>query len=283
MMNLRHVGLPGDLTGIDAEPPPGVTQRGSVLMLHGMMGGAWQFQHLQPQLAAAGYRTLALNYRGHHDSRPVPDLARISVRDYAQDAMLGCDYLGGRPAVVGQSMGGLVALMLAEAGAVSAAVLVCSLPPRRIAWRTSRPTTALRALAASVRRHPIQPHRADLDALVLNGLREDQRAAAFECQVPESSRAAFEIACGRIHVDPRLVTCPVLSITTGNDKLVRPSVGARIARRYHGDRLHFDDAAHYAMVAEPSAAEVSSAIVEWLQAPSSSVAMSTSAEARSLR
>jgi pimeloyl-ACP methyl ester carboxylesterase len=261
---LHLVRLAGGLDGVETAPAPGGPVRAPVLMVHGMMAGAWQFERLQQTLTDAGHRTLAVNYRGHHGSRPVDDLARVSVVDYARDALAGCHHLGGRPVVVGQSMGGLVALMLAQAGAVSAVVLVCALPPGGIIWRTNRPASAVRSLWAVLRRRPLVPHRKELDGLIFNGLPEAERPAAFERQVPESSRAFVEIALGRIRIDPRLVTCPVLSVTTGADNLVRPSVGRRIARRYRGEHLHFEQAAHYAIAGEPSAPEVCDAIAAWV-------------------
>ena len=112
---------------------------------------------------------------------------------------------------------------------------------------------------------PKEARIAQLDRLILNGISPDERAAVFDRQVPESSRAFTEIALGRIGVAPRRVTYPVLSVTAGRDVLVTPSVGRRLARRYEGDHLHFEDAAHYAMVAEPSAPEACTAIVDWIE------------------
>jgi pimeloyl-ACP methyl ester carboxylesterase len=65
----REVVLPGGLTAVAAGPAR--SDATSVLLVHGMMGGAWQFGRLQLTLTARGYRNLALNYRGHHDSFPI--------------------------------------------------------------------------------------------------------------------------------------------------------------------------------------------------------------------
>lgn len=264
MEHRRTITLAGGLTGVETVPAERDDGRPPVLMVHGMMGGAWQFAGLQRALAGAGHRTLALNYRGHHGSRPVPALARVGVRDYARDALAGCEHLGGRPVVVGQSMGGLVALLLAEAGAVAAAVLVCSLPPRGVLWRTRHPAYTLRPLVDAVRGRPLRPRRADLGDLVLNGLDGDARELAFRRQVPESSRAFLQIAAGGIAVDRRLVTCPVLSVSAGRDALVTPGVGRRLAARYRADHLHLHHAAHYALVCEPAAPALHRAIAGWI-------------------
>jgi len=262
---LRTVTLSRGLTGRETTPRRVDPAKPSVLLLHGMMGGAWQFDILQERLATAGHHTLAINYRGHHGSPSDSELATTSVRDYARDALVGCHHLGGRPVVIGQSLGGLVSLVLAETGIPSAAVLVCALPPRGVLWRPRRLTGAARPIVAALRRRELLPDRAELDPLILNGLPLADRQEVFDRQVPESSRVFLEVAAGAIAVDRRLVTCPVLSVTAGQDGLVQASVGHRLARRYRTDLVHVDDAAHYAAVAEPTAPVLASAILDWIE------------------
>lgn len=269
---LTNIRLPGGLSAVEAGPsltgPPSTgtsPDRPPVLLLHGMMGGAWQFSHFQRALADSGYRSLAVNYRGHHDSLPVARLGRVRVRDYLADALHACAHLGGQPLVVGQSMGGLIAQLVAARGAARAAVLVCSLPPKGIRWRgVHGPLSTVRHLPAVLLGRPLRPRRAELDDLILNGLPADRRAEFFDRQVPESSRVGAEMQVGTVEVDPAAVTCPVLSVTTGLDRLVVPGVGIRLARRYRGDHLHFADRAHYALVGEPGWELVAASIISWL-------------------
>jgi pimeloyl-ACP methyl ester carboxylesterase len=70
----------------------------------------------QPQLAAlaTGFRVLAPDLRGFGESPVTPHL--VSMREYAQDVLELLDRLGiDRAAIVGLSMGGLVAMELATA------------------------------------------------------------------------------------------------------------------------------------------------------------------------
>jgi pimeloyl-ACP methyl ester carboxylesterase len=236
-----------------------------VLLLHGMMGGAWQFRWLQPLLAQGGYASLAIDYRGHHDSPPVPNLGRTSVRDYLHDALAACSHLGGRPIVIGQSMGGLIAQMLASRDAARAAVLVCSLPPAGIRWRGARdPRMAWRHLPDTLRGRPLRPVREELDFLIFNRIPPAERREFFDRQVPESSRAGAQIAFGRIHVDARAVRCPVLSVSATHDQLVLADIGAKLARRYRGEHLQLDGAGHYALVGEPGWQEAGTRVLAWL-------------------
>jgi pimeloyl-ACP methyl ester carboxylesterase len=234
-------------------------------MLHGMMAGAWQFELLQPYLADLGFESLALNYRGHHGSRPVAALGRVAVAELTEDALVAANSLG-RPIVLGQSIGGLIAQKLAEANAVSAAALLFSLPPAGIPWRGARDMRwALDHLPAVLLGRPLQPNRKELDDLIFNRVDSAAlREALFRRQVPESSKAGFEVAFGRVAVDATRVQCPILSVVAEHDRLVHPQVGEQIARKYGGDLLSFRDCGHYAIVAEPGWQARADAVASWL-------------------
>lgn len=258
----RTVTLASGLTGVAAGP---VDRDGpTVVCLHGMMGGAWQFERFQSYLATRGVSSLAINYRGHHDSRPVRRLGRVSVRRYIEDAQAAVAGLD-RPVVVGQSMGGLIALALAANTDVSAVALVCALPPRPVRWTGARsPRFAWRHLPSVLTGRPLRPYRRELSKLILNRLPQPEHDACFDRQVPESSKAATEIAYGRVAVTPADIRCPVLSITAGDDALVSPSVGKALADRYHGRHLHYPNRGHYCLVAEPGWEDVARAITRWI-------------------
>src|SRR3989454_10508676 len=96
-----------------------------------MNGGAW---YLRPWLYAAaqsGWDSWAVNLRGHHGSRPVTDLGRVSVSEYVEDVE-DCLRQFGEAVVIGHSMGGLIAQKVAEGGRVRAAVFATSAAPHGI-------------------------------------------------------------------------------------------------------------------------------------------------------
>jgi pimeloyl-ACP methyl ester carboxylesterase len=113
---------------------------------------------------------------------------------------------------------------------------------------------------------PLTPDRAELDALIFNAIgAPTEREALFARQVPESSRAGFQIAFGRVAVDASRVRCPVLSVVAELDRLVAPEVGAQIAEKYRGELLSFRGCGHYALVAEEGWEARAEALVEWLE------------------
>jgi len=269
---LRETTFPGgikasvaDVSG--AERPP-------VLLIHGMFGGAWQFAGWQLRLAARRRSSVALDLRGHGASGAsgaggaggaVTDIGRIRLNDYVGDALAVARELG-TPAVVGHSMGGLIAQKLAEKGAVSAAVLLCAAPPR---WISALGPTLLARMAkyvpALLFSRPLAPRRPDADALFLGRVPAAERDRIFERIQPESGRAALELALGTITVDPARVSCPLLSVGAADDRFLPPRIARAIARKYDCEYREYEDHGHY-MVGEPGWERVADDVTAWLAA-----------------
>jgi pimeloyl-ACP methyl ester carboxylesterase len=99
-------------------------QGDAVLLLHGIGGGKAMWRDTLPALAAAGLRAVALDFPGYADSPGTPTMAAMV------DAVLAlADHIGAeRTALVGHSMGGMVAQELAarEPKRVQALVLACT-------------------------------------------------------------------------------------------------------------------------------------------------------------
>jgi pimeloyl-ACP methyl ester carboxylesterase len=189
----------------------------------------------------------------------------VAVEEYVADAFSVARALG-RPVVIGHSMGGLIAQKLAERDAALAIVLLCSAPGAGI------PAVGARLAARMVRylprlllSEPITPRRADLDALVLNHVPVAEREALYRRVVPASGRASRELALGSIAVDATRVSCPVLSVTAGDDRMVPPRIGARLAKRYDAPHREFAAMGHMVML-EPGWEQPAGHILRWLDA-----------------
>lgn len=102
---------------------PGVPD---LLLAHGGAAHAHWWDHIAPALAT-GRRVVAIDYSGHGDSdhRPV-----YSLDGWADElaAVIAASGLAGPPAVIGHSMGGMIAVALARRGetALSGAIIVDS-------------------------------------------------------------------------------------------------------------------------------------------------------------
>lgn len=239
----------GDLL-LERAIPPGRAKGVSLLFVHGMWGGSWYWANYLTAAAEAGWEAWAINLRGHHGSRPVPNPGRVSVLDYVQD-VLDCLRRLGEVVLVGHSMGGLIVQKVAEAGGVSAAVALTSAAPRGIlVLRWPVLARMVKYLAPIFGNRAFLASRADADALVLNQLPVDRQAWAYEQFVPESGRAARELAFGLIAVDEARVRCPLLVVGAERDTITPAAVQRRIARKYGADYREAAGHGHMLMLEE---------------------------------
>jgi pimeloyl-ACP methyl ester carboxylesterase len=192
----------------------------------------------------------ALNLRGHHGSRPVPDLGRVSVLDYVEDVH-DCLRVLREAVVIGHSMGGLVAQKAAEGGRVRAAVFATSAAPKGIRVVTWPVLSRMPRYAVSIiasRPFTIGPE--DAAALLGNRMTPEQQAWAYPQLVPESGRAAREMAMGGVAVDPAGIRCPTLVVGAEHDRITPASVERKIAARYGSEYIEAAGHAHMLMLEE---------------------------------
>ena len=243
--------------------PAQPSARPEVLLIHGLCGGAWQWEGYQALLARHGYASRALDLRGHHRSRPVPDIGRVSISDYVDDALEVARRMD-RPIVIGHSMGGLVAQKVAEAGACRALVLITPAPPRWIpiaSWGLAR--RQVRYVPALVRHRPLFMRREDADALIFNRTPRDAAHVFYSRMVPDSGRAGLEMSVGAIAVEAQRVTAPVLVQVGRDDRFIVPRVARAVARRYGAQLREYSSFGHL-ITTEPGWEGPAAEVVEWM-------------------
>lgn len=86
----------------------GAGPRGTVLLVPGFTGSKEDFIGLLPPLAAAGFRAVAVDGRGQYETGGPRDEAVYAQEELASDVLAQTAALGGRPHLVGHSLGGLV-------------------------------------------------------------------------------------------------------------------------------------------------------------------------------
>ncbi|CAN5250385.1 alpha/beta hydrolase [soil metagenome] len=243
----------------------GEPTKAPVLCLPGLFAGAWVFERLLPLLAARGYPASAISYRGHPPLSPLASIGRQSVTDFALDACEAARSLD-RPIVIAHSLGGLVALMMAGRNLIRAAVLVSPAPPRGISVLSPailvRMATYLPALLFS---RPFLPTAAHLDALVLNCVPKADRAAIRDRFVPDSGRAAREIALGAYQVPPRAIRAPVFVVGAEHDRFIPVGVARRIATQY-GAPFHMAAGHGHFILSEPGWEREARVMLDWIDA-----------------
>ncbi|MFB6819235.1 alpha/beta fold hydrolase [Streptomyces sp. NPDC056347] len=135
----------GDFAVLDASPPGAA--RGTALLLPGYMGSKEDFVALLEPLAAAGYRTVAVDGRGQYETGAGADRpeeyaqGELALDVLAQAAALDADGAGAVH-LLGHSFGGLVA---------RAAVLLDASPFRSLTLMSSGPAAVAEAQRLKVK------------------------------------------------------------------------------------------------------------------------------------
>jgi alpha-beta hydrolase superfamily lysophospholipase len=72
---------------VDLFEPSSSGNKGTLMFLHGAWVGGWIWEGFAPWFADRGYACYVPTWRGHYDSKPVPDLGRVSMFDFLEDAL----------------------------------------------------------------------------------------------------------------------------------------------------------------------------------------------------
>ncbi|MEU0454412.1 MULTISPECIES: alpha/beta fold hydrolase [unclassified Streptomyces] len=100
----------GEFAVVDSSPGAGAEVRGVALMLPGFTGSKEDFSLLHEPLGERGYRVVAVDGRGQHESDgPVDDESAYAQRELARDVLAQAAALGVPVHLVGHSLGGQIA------------------------------------------------------------------------------------------------------------------------------------------------------------------------------
>jgi pimeloyl-ACP methyl ester carboxylesterase len=243
--------------------------RAPVLFVHGYFADATIWREWLPFFARRGFPAYALNLRGRGGSGLAPnaaggDLGRASIADFVDDARRVAGTIG-TPAVVGHSMGGLIAQQLAALGAVRAAVLLTPAPPRGITVLSPRlAIKQLKYLPSILRSRLVSPSREDLRDIVLNCVPERDQNALLDALVPDSGRAGREMSITGVPVDRAAIRVPMFAIAAEHDRFIPKPIVERIAARYGIPIQTFLGRGHMLLV-EPEWEAVADTIARWLE------------------
>lgn len=216
-----------------------------IMLIHGMWSRPQVWQNFQHYFEARGHRVITPVLR-HHDiapgEMPNPSLATTSLLDYAADLEREIRQLNERPILVGHSMGGTLAQILAARDLASGVVLLATAHCAPIvAFNLSVLSFFLRDMFMKpFWRETIMPSFDVMRRSGLNGMSEADARNHYATLIPESGRAAFELAFWYFDksraalVDAESLTCPMLMLTGADDRLTPLSTVRRTAN-YYGD------------------------------------------------
>jgi pimeloyl-ACP methyl ester carboxylesterase len=245
-----------------------------IVMIHGAFCGPWAFEHFRKAFEKAGYHVHTPALRHHQPgAKPSRALGQTSLVDYAADLAKFIATLDAPPILVGHSMGGLLAQMLAAKDLARALVLLAPCPP----WGTL-PSTFFEMASAQTMlfagdywTQALIPDYGIAAANSLDRLPPAERHAVFNHFVPESGQATFEIMhwafdmkrAALVHAED--VKCPVLCLAGSDDRINPPSTVRRIAERYK-DRGVYEELKRHShwLIGEPGWEDVAARALSWI-------------------
>lgn len=249
-------------------------KRVPIVMIHGAFCGAWAFASWRALFERRGFSVYTPTLR-HHASydEAAHSLAGVGLRDYLADLSVLIDTLETAPIVIGHSLGGLLAQMLAATMRVRALVLLAPLAPWGVFPSSPFEYVAMQALFADgvFWSKVIPPRKAIAATQAFHCVPNAERDALAERLVPESGLALFESMHWWLDsdkasmVDRRALTCPILCLAGGRDRIVSPATVRRLARRYHG-RARYEllpDHGHW-LPGEPGSERIAAGSLAWL-------------------
>jgi pimeloyl-ACP methyl ester carboxylesterase len=242
---------------------PAAVRGPSVLFVHGIVVDWQVWAEWLPFFAERGLPAFALSLRGHGASGTVPRLGHVSMEDYVEDVVTVARHIG-RPAVVGHSMGGLLAQCVAARDVAQSATLITPAPPRGIILFSPKlAMNQLKYLPALLFDRPIVADREALREIAMNCAPPEIQERALAQLVPESGRAMRELSITGIPVDAKRVRCPMQVFAAEHDRFVPPGTVARIARRYDAPLTTIPGRGHI-VIQEPGWQALAATVADWI-------------------
>ena len=246
----------------------------SLLMIHGVGCGGDTWDRMRAGFEAKGWTCHAPTMFPERrvKEHPPADLAELGLDDYisamADDARRMEKETGQKPAVIGHSMGGLIAQSLAEKGLVSQAVFLTPAQPKDCAG-LSLPViyTFLNILLSRDRTKGYKVWRSGFRFGVVNKVPRRRHEEIYANALYDSPKV-YEDLKNSIEVDETLITIPTLTIAAGADRATPASAVRKVGEKYAkspvaGDFLEYPDNAHW-IVDEPGTDKVIADILAWL-------------------
>jgi pimeloyl-ACP methyl ester carboxylesterase len=256
-----------------------------VLLLHGFLEHAHAWDFVAPPLAAAGYRVVAVDFRGHGDTEWVGPGGYYHFADYTADLAFLVRALGGRVALVGHSMGASAALVYAgtEPARVRALVAVDGLgppdtspeaaPDRFATWIAGLEQAGERGRVAAAPADPAARLRerfprfsTDVAAhLAAHNLRDDGGRQVWKFDGLHRTALPQPYYVAQARAFWRRITCPVLYVE-GADSPLRLDAADEAERLaiLRARRVVIPDAGHHPHLEQPE--HLAAALVEFLGA-----------------
>lgn len=238
---------------IESWLPERRSRRKPLYLLHGELGGSWQWHKFLGYFAPRGWEGHALNLRGHYWSE-TSDFSDVDMNTYIDDAIAATEIMPRPPIVIGHGLGGLLAMRVAQAKPISGLILISPALPAQLL--EPPPSHMVRLLPERYKREllgwegPLEPlQRANPDLTMDDVMRIQHMLGA------ESGAARRQMLEG-VEVDrEQLADVPMLVIGGGLDQWFSDADSHRLAEWLGADYISFSELSHYGLITGEKTAE----------------------------
>ncbi|MDQ7821242.1 MAG: alpha/beta hydrolase [Candidatus Eremiobacteraeota bacterium] len=248
-----------------------------LFMIHGMWGAGWHWDRYREVFQARGFSCETPTLRYHdRDPHGIPDerLGTTSLLDYAADLEEQIRRLGEAPVIIGHSMGGLLAQILASRGLGRALVLLTPAPPSGILVFSPQVAASFSSIFTKwgFWRKPVRQTFAEAARSIMGRLTPEEQQEGYGRFGYESGRAVFEIGLWYLDrkrassVDETKVKCPVFIVGCLEDRITPASMVRKIAGKY-GELATYREFPHNAhwVLGEPGWEVIAAAVADWIE------------------
>lgn len=246
-----------------------------------MWGNGFYWEQYKDFFSKRGYQCHIPHLRFHDitpSETPDPALGTTGLLDYVDDLENFITRFDEKPIIIGHSMGGLIAQLLAARNLVQSAVLITPAAPSGIfAVKLSVLRTFWRILTTWGFWN--KPCRLSFNSAVYSTFHQlpyAEQIRNYNQFVYESGRVIMQIGLwlfdpGKAsRVDESLVNCPMFVIAGSRDRMTPPDIVRQVAKKYEPNSLYkeYDQHSHW-IIGEPGWEEVAEDICLWLDSTDS--------------
>lgn len=218
-----------------------------IVLIPGTWARASSWGSLPQALQDLGLRVHAPDLRYHDLAYEEVEkvIGDISIRDYVDDFVDLIESLETQPLILGHSLGGLIAQLVAAELDHAGLVLLGPAPSADIfaLYPTKVHGFYKHFLRLGFWKKPMPPYRHTYYKYVANKQGQEVKDKAFADLVPESGRVYTEMGLAFLdkkkttRVDHEKIQGPVLVITGSEDKIVVPAISKATAAKYKNSKL----------------------------------------------
>ncbi|TGK37904.1 alpha/beta fold hydrolase [Leptospira andrefontaineae] len=215
--------------------------KGNILLIHGMWCRGKHLSQVQEILEREGYNCESVDLPQHEPGADLRKLSKLGISDYIDFLENTLNRLGWKePILLGHSLGGLLAQLLATRIKTKALILITPVQPIQISGLS---WTGLKTIW-EILIEPFFWRKTNLLSKnkfaygIYNSLNESEQNELYPTYIPESGKIAFQtflpflVYSQPTRVNFEKVQCPVFVAATGKDRVTPPRIGRKIASKY---------------------------------------------------